>query len=73
MINNIKCRIDNNENEIVYDRGDFEEFYVSKKKDSDKSMPLWHVLCDLLHINSYAVTIIIGEKTVKGITVEKTD
>lgn len=72
MIKNIKCRIDNNEDEIVYDRGDFGELYVSKK-DSDELMPLWQVLCDLLYINSNAVTIIIGEKTVKGITVEKAD
>ena len=69
MIKNIKCRIDNNESEIVYDRGDFDGIYVSRT--DCEPMPLWPVLCDLLHINSNAVTIIIGEKTVKGITVEK--
>lgn len=68
---NIKCRIDNNENEIVYDRGNFDGIYVSRT--DGESMPLWQVLCDLLNINSHAVTIIIGEKTIKGITVEKVD
>lgn len=72
MIENIKCRIDNNEDEIVYDRGIFDGFYV-RIKDSDELMPLWQVLCDLLYINSDANTIIIGEKTVKGIIVEKAD
>lgn len=72
MIKNIiKCRIDNNEDELAYDRGNFDGIYVSIT--DGESMPLWQVLCDLLHINSNAVTIIIGEKAIKGITIEKVD
>ena len=71
MIKNIKCRIDNNEDGIIYNRGDFDGIYVSGT--DEKPIPLWQVLCDLLYINSNADTIIICERTIRGFTVKKVD
>lgn len=68
MIDNIRCMIDNNEDEMVYNRGDFDGVCVTRP--DGESAPFWQGLCEILDImflNPDANTIIIGAKSIKGV------
>ncbi len=65
MIDNIRCMIDNNEDEMVYNRSDFDGVRVTRP--DGESVPFWQGLCEILDINPNANTIIIGAKSIKGV------
>lgn len=65
MIENIKCRIDNNDEEMVYNRSDFDGVRVTRP--DGESAPFWQGLCEILDIDPDVNTIIIGAKSIKGI------